>query len=78
MMHHIQDFMSDAEFQCFQEFRYSWVAGLKGPEHSPYAGGLFLLLITFGLDYPERPPKLRFLSCCETLGFFLGSILPEI
>ena len=32
-------------------------AELKGPEDTPYAGGTFLISLSFGESYPEQPPK---------------------
>jgi ubiquitin-protein ligase len=35
---------------------------LVGPSNSPYAGGRFLLDAAFPLDYPFKPPHLRFVT----------------
>jgi hypothetical protein len=37
-----------------------WQATLFGPEETPWEGGIFNLTMSFGADYPERPPKVRF------------------
>lgn len=35
---------------------------IKGPEDSPYSGGLFEINIKFADSYPMKPPKITFLS----------------
>lgn len=39
-----------------------WRIIMKGPEDTPYEKGLFLLYISFPENYPQEPPKLRFLT----------------
>ncbi|PAA68258.1 hypothetical protein BOX15_Mlig015169g1 [Macrostomum lignano] len=41
---------------------FEWEALIKGPEQSPFEGGLFTTILTFPLDYPLNPPKLRFVN----------------
>jgi ubiquitin-conjugating enzyme E2 T len=35
-------------------------AVIQGPEHTPYAKGLFKLNISIPMDYPNSPPKVVF------------------
>lgn len=38
---------------------YTWHANLRGPEGTPFEGGVFHLEITFPQDYPVSPPTIR-------------------
>ncbi len=34
----------------------------EGPPQSPYSGGIFHLLVDYPIEYPFRPPKIRFIT----------------
>merc|ERR1712227_562205 len=37
-----------------------WKGTLKGPEGTPYEGGIFIVDIRLDADYPYNPPKMKF------------------
>lgn len=41
---------------------YVWSATVMGPDESPWEGGVFSLRMTFSEQYPEKPPRVRFIS----------------
>jgi len=40
----------------------SWSATIFGPESGPFEGGVFTLRLNFTDQYPQKPPKVRFLT----------------
>jgi len=38
---------------------YVWHANLRGPDGTPYEGGVFHLIMTFTPKYPKEPPTIR-------------------
>jgi ubiquitin-conjugating enzyme E2 D/E len=39
-----------------------WTATIIGPKDTPYENGKFILEIKFPLEYPFRPPKIKFIT----------------
>jgi len=39
---------------------FEWEAYIKGPDETPYEGGVFCAKLSFPKDYPLNPPKMRF------------------
>ena len=41
---------------------YRWRAVIFGPDETEWEGGIFRLILEFTEDYPNKPPKVKFLS----------------
>ena len=41
---------------------YEWEAFIEGPKDSPYENGIFRLTLTFPVNYPIRPPQVKFVT----------------
>ncbi|KAL5556726.1 hypothetical protein UlMin_038962 [Ulmus minor] len=41
---------------------FVWSATIFGPDETPWEGGVFSLRLTFGENYLEKPPRVRFTS----------------
>ena len=41
---------------------FTWHVGIFGPPETLFAGGYYKAILRFPLDYPYRPPTLKFLS----------------
>jgi ubiquitin-protein ligase len=39
-----------------------WVAVIFGPDDTPWEGGTFKLTLSFAEEYPNKPPKVKFLT----------------
>jgi ubiquitin-conjugating enzyme E2 A len=39
-----------------------WSAVIFGPDDTPWEGGTFKLTLTFTEEYPNRPPKVKFIT----------------
>jgi ubiquitin-conjugating enzyme E2 D/E len=39
-----------------------WKAMIVGPADTPYAGGIFYLDVIFPVDYPFKPPEIKFIT----------------
>jgi ubiquitin-conjugating enzyme (huntingtin interacting protein 2) len=40
---------------------------LKGPDDTPYAGGIFEVDIVIPAEYPFSPPKMKFITKCKNI-----------
>ncbi|PSC74644.1 3-oxoacyl-ACP synthase [Micractinium conductrix] len=43
---------------------FVWGASILGPVETPWEGGIFQLRVTFSEHYPDKPPRVRFVSEC--------------
>lgn len=43
-----------------EENLFVWSATIFGPDETPWEGGVFSLRLTFGDQYPGKPPRVRF------------------
>ena len=41
---------------------FRWKAVIFGPDQTEWEGGVFRLILEFGEDYPNKPPKVKFLT----------------
>lgn len=58
------DFVGYILFLCINlvQFINSFIYFFRGPEGTPYEGGLFTAHISYPQDYPHSPPKMRFVN----------------
>ena len=64
ILNELNEMRSDPPSNCnagpINDNVYLWEGTIIGPSDSPYAGGMFKLLIHFPENYPFKPPKIKF------------------
>lgn len=54
-----------------------WRLLIKGPDDTPYAGGVFLAYMKFSSNYPRAPPELRFVTKVRIDIFCASTVAPD-
>ncbi|CCF72940.1 Ubiquitin-conjugating enzyme [Babesia microti strain RI] len=58
---------------------FKWEAIIIGPQDSPWDGGIFRLEMIFDEEYPNKPPKIKFITSIFHPNIYLdGSICLDI
>jgi ubiquitin-conjugating enzyme E2 D/E len=57
---------------------FTWHANIRGPEETPYAGGVFHLELKFPQSYPNHPPTIRIFNNIPHPNVFGGYICLDI
>jgi ubiquitin-protein ligase len=64
ILNELEEMKSDPPSNCnagpINDNIYLWGGTIIGPSDSPYAGGMFKLVIQFPANYPFKPPKIKF------------------
>ncbi|AFZ79037.1 ubiquitin-conjugating enzyme E2, putative [Theileria equi strain WA] len=59
---------------------FSWIAYIRGPQGTPYEGGIFKLSILCPHSYPIQPPAVYFLTKCfhPNINFATGELCMDV
>ncbi|KKA27716.1 hypothetical protein TD95_002345 [Thielaviopsis punctulata] len=52
--------LPDISVSLVNNVLHTWSCTIAGPAHTPYSGGTFTVLVTMPLDYPFKPPSIKF------------------